>query len=190
MASRAVRMGVTVATRTVTTPAFGAWLRTMRGDRSLEQIAQKLRPLVKAVGLKVDQSLLYKIEQGRVPSWPMVGALSRVYDVPVGETVERLRTAVVFPGSEELFSTHQAGEKTPSANSRGVVDSSLPSGGGAHASPRVVRSLGRELAERERVITDAQAAAVALLAILAPRAEVTAPDLSQPRRRPPRGKAR
>lgn len=182
-------MSVIVTTRTVTTPTFGAWLKTLRGDRSLEQIAQKLRPLVKAVGLKVDQSLVYKIEQGRVPSWPMVGALSRVYGVPVAETVERLRGAIVFPGSSELFQDVTPAETNSATNNRGVLDSPLAFGG-AHAPPRVVRTLTRQLTERDRIIQDAQAAAVGLLAILAPRAETAAPHLDQPRRRSPRGKAR
>lgn len=96
-------MSGSVATRAVKTPAFGAWLERLRGERSLEQIAQKVRPLVKEAGLKVDQSLIYKIEKGRMPSWPMLGALSRVYAVPIKETTERLRASIVFPGSDHLF---------------------------------------------------------------------------------------
>lgn len=182
-------MGVIVPVRTVTTPAFGAWLRTLRGDRSLEQIAQKVRPLVKDVGLKVDQSLLFKIEQGRVPSWPMVGALSRVYGVPVGETLERLRGALVFPGSEHLFPQDDTSVNSTARNKSDMIESPLAFGG-VHASPRAVSVLTRQLADRDTVIERAQAAAVGLLAILAPRAKAATPHLDQPRRRRPRGTAR
>src|SRR6185436_9146880 len=96
-------MTVTVAARTVTAPAFGAWLKALRGDRSREQIARQLRPYVKGAGLKLDQSLLSKIEDGRLPSGPILGALSRVYAVPIKETTERLRASIVFPGSDHLF---------------------------------------------------------------------------------------
>jgi len=52
----------------VSAPKFGKWLELQRGDRSLEQIAHKLRPLLVGVGLKVDRSTIKKLESGRVPS--------------------------------------------------------------------------------------------------------------------------
>lgn len=87
----------------VRAPKFGSWLELRRGDRSFEQIAQKLRPLVDGVGLKVDRSAIKKLEQGRVPNWPMIGALSQVYDVPAMEVVRVLINALEFPAAPDLF---------------------------------------------------------------------------------------
>jgi hypothetical protein len=69
----------------------------------LEQIARKVRPLVEPAGLKVDQSMIYKIEQGRVPSWPMVAALSQVYKTDIRETVLQLMQTLEFPGAGDLL---------------------------------------------------------------------------------------
>jgi hypothetical protein len=87
----------------VAAPKFGQWLQLQRGPRSLEQIAIQVRPLLKATGLKIDQSLIFKIEQGRVPSWPLLGALCRVYRTDIREAVLLLIDAVEFPGSKDLL---------------------------------------------------------------------------------------
>lgn len=87
----------------VTAPKFGRWLQMQRGRRSLEQIAIQVRPLVKPAGLKVDQSHLYKMEKGRVPSWPMLAALCRVYKVDIRGAVVELIDALEFPGSVDLL---------------------------------------------------------------------------------------
>jgi hypothetical protein len=82
---------------------FGEWLELQRGERSLEQIARQVREHVAAVGLKFGPPLLYKIEQGRVPSWPVIGALSLVYKVPLVEMLSRLTDAMTFPNSSVLL---------------------------------------------------------------------------------------
>lgn len=87
----------------VTAPAFGAWLKAQRGVRSLEAIAIQIRPLVEAAGLKVDQSLIYKFEHGRIPSWPVLAAFSRVYKTSIPEVLSRLASAMEFPGASDLL---------------------------------------------------------------------------------------
>jgi len=111
---------------------FGRWLQLQRGERSLEQIAIKVRPLVKAAGLKVDQSMLYKIERGRIPSWPMLAALARAYDQDFRATVMRLVDALEFPGVDVLFSDplRQADEVPSSSH---PVSGSASTKGGAYA---------------------------------------------------------
>lgn len=123
---------------TVRAPKFGQWLELKRGKRSFEQIAQKIRPLVEGVELKVDRSTIKKFEQGRVPSWPMLGAISVVYDVPIEETVERLRLALEFPAARDLLRHVSTVESSP-----------LPGGGDVPASPSV-RELQDRLAQSER----------------------------------------
>src|SRR5262245_4487058 len=87
----------------IAAPKFGQWLQLQRGTRSLEQIAIRVRPFVKPTGLKVDQSLIYKLEQGRVPSWPLLGALCRVYDVDIRDGALILIGALQFPGVSDLI---------------------------------------------------------------------------------------
>ncbi len=95
--------GVVPKRPVVVAPNFGKWLQLRRGDdRSLEQIAKRVRPLVKAAGLKVDQSLIFKIEQGRVPNWPILMALASVYDISTEEMARRLAEAIEFPGRRDL----------------------------------------------------------------------------------------
>jgi hypothetical protein len=99
----------------VRAPKFGEWLQLQRGDRSLEQIAGKVRRHVELAGLKVNRSLVQKIEQGRVPNWPLLAAFSRVYEVPITETVIRLIGAMEFPGADDLLRTDKS--DTSDANS-------------------------------------------------------------------------
>lgn len=82
---------------TLQAPAFGAWLESMRGEhRSHEQIAQQLRPYVADARLKVDRSSVKKLEEGRVPNWPMIYAISRVHKTPVPDVLLRLAGALVL----------------------------------------------------------------------------------------------
>lgn len=97
-------IGLSVPARAAATARkFGEWLKLQRGDRSLEQIAIKIRPLVRGTGLKVDQSLVYKIEQGRVPGWAMLGAFADVYGVPLPDLVQRLAASIEIPGAADLL---------------------------------------------------------------------------------------
>jgi hypothetical protein len=100
-----------------TAPDFGAWLLELRADRSAEAVARQIRPLVAKAGLKVDQSLIHKIEGGRIPNWPLLAAFSRVYRVPLLEVVQRLTDSVQFPGASDLFrhGTELEDRGTPSA---------------------------------------------------------------------------
>jgi transcriptional regulator with XRE-family HTH domain len=88
-------------------PKFGAWLELQRGQgRSLEQIAQKIRPWVEPLGVKASRSTLQRYEKtGRVPEWLMLLALSRAYGVPIEETVSQLVSAMEFeePAARDLL---------------------------------------------------------------------------------------
>lgn len=86
----------------VSAPKFGKWLELQRGDRSFEQIARKIRPLVERAGLKVEQSNLKKFEQGRIPNWPVLIALAHVYGVPMNDMMQRLGAAIDFPGRRDV----------------------------------------------------------------------------------------
>lgn len=92
--------GTVAKSPTPKSPKFGAWLLLRRGKRSLEQIARQVRPLLP--GMKVDQSLIFKIEAGRVPSWPILSALAVVYEVPLAEMSQRLADAITFDGREAI----------------------------------------------------------------------------------------
>lgn len=85
----------------ITSPAFGDWLKAQRGDRSHEAMAIALRPHLQAVGLKVHASQIVKLEQGRVPSWPMLIAISQVTHAPIAELAERVASSL------ELTNTSQ-----------------------------------------------------------------------------------
>jgi hypothetical protein len=69
----------------------------------LEQIAILIRPLVDGTGLKVSRSLILKLEQGRVPNWPMLGALAKIYETDVQAVTLRLVNALEFPGADDLL---------------------------------------------------------------------------------------
>lgn len=105
----------------IAAPAFGAWLESLRGPRSLEQIAKKVRPHVEPIGLKVDQSLIYKIEKGRVPSWPMLGALCRVYGVDIREATHKLIDALQFPGAADLLCPTTGVQRASGRSDGGIV---------------------------------------------------------------------
>ena len=99
----AATLGLSVPKRPqITAPKFGEWLELQRNERSFERIAILVRPHVKAVGLKVNASLLHKIEGGRVPSWPLLAAFSKVYEIPMAEITLRLVAALEFNGASDL----------------------------------------------------------------------------------------
>jgi transcriptional regulator with XRE-family HTH domain len=100
----------------VSSPKFGRWLQLQRGDRSLAQIAQRIRPHVEGIGLKVNPSLIYKFEGGRVPSWPMLAAFARVYGVPIDELLRQLVAAIEFPGASDLLRHGRTGQRTQRAS--------------------------------------------------------------------------
>lgn len=142
------RLVVSVPKRpTPTALKFGVWLKLQRTSRSLsrEQIAQRIRPLV---SMKVDQSLISRYESGRVPDWPMLAALGRVYGVPFFDLVQRLVSAMEFPGASDLLG--QLGTDDESSKLH------IPARG-AHDVTAVSASEG--LAEPQPHLTDVDAAA-------------------------------
>lgn len=169
----------------VLSPRFGAWLAAQRGERSLEQIAIKARTLLKATGLAIDQSLIYKIERGRVPSWPLLLAFARIYNVDLGLVLTRLVDALDFPGVEtirpsEVFATMIQTNGVQGASK----ESALQEGGAPHdfASPRL-------LAHELRSITHAFISALDAVADRLPQSDhpAAAPTPARPHRpRPPR----
>lgn len=109
--SAGATLGLTVPKRpTPTSPNFGVWLELQRGTRSHEQIARRLRDLLKPVGLKVPASAIVKLEDGRVPNWPTLAALAVVYDVPIEEMTQRLLSAMEFPGASDLLRHGRTGQ--------------------------------------------------------------------------------
>jgi hypothetical protein len=80
----------------LTAPQFGSWLKQLWKGHSYEQVALKLRPHVEDAGLKVDRSSIKKLEQGRVPNWPMLYAISRAFNVPMEEITAQLTSALGF----------------------------------------------------------------------------------------------
>lgn len=67
--------------------------------------------------MKVNASLIYKLEQGRVPSWPLLAALARVYNISIADMCHQLTMALEFPGSAGLI-----GIPAPIAGSPGPLD--------------------------------------------------------------------
>lgn len=138
-------VGIVPASPRVVAPKFGEWLKLRRGTRSLEQIALKIRPYVAAMGLTVDRSAIAKYEQGRVPNWPMLGAFSRVYDVAIIETVQRLLDGLEFPAANDLVRHGRTGQRTPLKGE--------PNDPTSDRTPQ----LEARLAEYERLVPDIQA---------------------------------
>ncbi len=97
----------------VTAPDFGGWLKDLRGDRSLEQLAIQLRPLVAESGQKVNRTTLHQFEQGRVPNWPMLAAYAVFFDVPLVELLHKLAQKIEFPGSRDLLSQTRTIDSPP-----------------------------------------------------------------------------
>jgi thiamine phosphate synthase YjbQ (UPF0047 family) len=137
----AARLVLSVPKRpTVTASKFGEWLELQRGERSLEQIAIQIRKHVKALGMKVGPSLIYKIEHGRVPSWPLLVAFSESYTIPIEEITRRLIGALEYPGADDLL-RHARTKHSSSHLSTGELDDP--------ASTRVQQELERTRRERD-----------------------------------------
>lgn len=136
---RGATLPLSMPARPVTTaPKFGEWLKLRRGTRSLEQVAIQIRPLVKHTGLKVGSSLIHKVEGGRIPNWPLLLALGRVYNIPTAEIAGRLASAIEIDGSRDL-PRHEADQ--PSDQTEPLRRSDVP----ASAEARI-----RELELREQ----------------------------------------
>ena len=130
----------------VTAPAFGAWLRDRRKSRSLEGLAQRLRPLLPSQ--QVTTSTLAKLEKGRVPNWPMLLALAEVYDVSVMDMLTQLAKTIDFPGRDLIG---QGGTGNSAPTHPGGADSDP-------ASTREVRELREQLAHHEKLAKVAEKA--------------------------------
>lgn len=106
----------------VDAPAFGAYLSGLRNGSKLEEIAASVRALVRPCGLKFDPSHLHKIEAGRVPSWPLLLALARVYGKTPLSMVSSLLEALEFPGSVDLIRHSGTGQSASDSASRSDDD--------------------------------------------------------------------
>lgn len=124
----------------VSAPDFGRWLQTLRGDRSLEQVAIQLRPLVKEAGLKVNPSLIHKIEGGRVPNWPLLAAFAQVYGFPIAEMAGRLAELIKFPGADDLI-RHEGDQGSAQPKGRSDVPAPATPARVQSINPDVVRAL-------------------------------------------------
>lgn len=136
----------------LTAPAFGQWLATQRGRRSYEAIASRLRPYVKDFGLKVDRSSVQKMETGRVPSWPMLWALSEIYRVPLPDMARQLLAVLLVLRADGTIvhlvprqirrdgdtDRHTATQAVSDAAHAGATATDILSGN-KHVTPRTVR---------------------------------------------------
>lgn len=87
---------------TLESPTFGAWLKKRRGKRSHAEVANQIRDRVKDSGLKVPPSLIVKIEQGRIPNWPVLAAIGEVFKEPFDQLVLRLARSMQFRGGNAM----------------------------------------------------------------------------------------
>jgi transcriptional regulator with XRE-family HTH domain len=111
------------AARGSRTPKFGKALAGYRGDRSLEQVALRLRGL----GFTTDKSTLWNYERGRAPDFGILWGLAKVYRVPFGPLCEAL-------GAE----LHGGVEEPPGS---GLSDAALAVGQAYDAGPPLFRDL-------------------------------------------------
>lgn len=146
----------------------------------MEQVAIQLRPLVKEAGLKVNPSLIHKIEGGRVPNWPLLAAFAQVYGFPIAEMAGRLAELIKFPGADDLI-RHEGDQGSAQPKGRSDVPAS------AHAR---IQQLEQQLAAKDRFIAQTQAAAIRLVRLYAPATEDLGTGTDEPRRGGPGGKAR
>ena len=153
----------------VKAPKFGKYLAALRTkDRSHERIAQLVRPLVAPAGLKVAPSLILKYEQGRVPNWPMLAALARVYRQDLSDMVIRLARSLEFVGSSDLIGHASTRSSTPI--SKGGVDDP--------ATRERLQDLEGKVLYYEEVLAHARTQATALAATLSPEGGEGAPAQS------------
>jgi transcriptional regulator with XRE-family HTH domain len=110
---------------------FGEWLQLRRKQRGRThgELAHDVRNLVKPTGLQVSKSQIVALEQGRVPSWPLLAALSRVYESDIRETVLLLIDALEFPGSADLLRPRDGVQRASNPQVEDARDESLGGGG-------------------------------------------------------------
>lgn len=65
-------------------------------------MANQIRDRVKDSGMKVPPSLIVKIEQGRIPNWPVLAALADVFKEPFDQLVARMAGSMRFRGGKTL----------------------------------------------------------------------------------------
>lgn len=163
---------------TVYAPEFGEWLKAKWAGRSYGEIAQQLRAYVKDAGLKVNRSSVQRLEQGRVPNWPMLYAIAKIVDAPFEEVTVRLAAAVRLNGQDlPLWSD-------PTRHTNGI-QMTIPKAVLDDAT-RVQQELARVRAERDDFfarLRDTRALASRLLALASTRDENRTAAGLQPRRR-------
>lgn len=98
----AIVVGQVSAAPRLIAPAFGKWLAKMNEGRTYEQVAQRVRPLVKDFGMKVNRSLLKKYEDGRIPPWPMIYAFAELHRVRIADITERLYRSIETVDGRDL----------------------------------------------------------------------------------------
>ncbi|MEK9723278.1 MAG: hypothetical protein VW405_07315, partial [Rhodospirillaceae bacterium] len=82
-------------------PAFGRWLRELRGLCSRHDVAMALQPRL-AVPMKLSSSHFQKYEAGTIPPWPVLAALSAHYGIPMPNITARLVAAIVTREGRDL----------------------------------------------------------------------------------------
>jgi transcriptional regulator with XRE-family HTH domain len=124
------------------TPLFGQWLAKQRGSKSLEKFAIPARVHAKRLGLKFDRSQIAKLEEGRLPSVPMLWVLAPTLSV----SVPHLEAMIVAELRGDLVRAESTHEKKSAKKDLGMtfpdistsvqrsphISSGLVAGGPAH----------------------------------------------------------
>lgn len=69
----------------------------------MEAVAIRLRPLVEPAGLKLNRASVNNFENGRIPSWPVLAAIARVYGASLPDVLLHLAHSLKFEGSTDLI---------------------------------------------------------------------------------------
>lgn len=158
--------------RALRTPKFGKWLRFKRDGASLEEFAIRIRPHAQPFGLEFDRSQITKLEKGRLPSLPIVWALSSALRISVAELEQKIAAEL---SGIEIGTT----EVTASVTDDGIQETKLGEEFGREPSPtgdRLPQSQSSETTDLELAVEVGNAAETlrGLAARLAARAQARA----------------
>lgn len=94
-------------------PQFGVYLRQLRGDRALQDVAYALRASL-PVPMKLSPTVVRRYERGQVPPWAVLVAYAATYAVPLPNLTGRLTACLQAPDGRDL-GCHAGGVQSPDA---------------------------------------------------------------------------